>query len=220
MPAALIPHRAGYALARPDGSDAGTETVEVAPGAGGWRIQTHIETWWPDEITSTVDWDLDGKLVTRLLHIVSSERVTGETELEVTVTGNGLLAHRRGPDGPTQVELGWGPNAELDYISAAFPTVMLARSGLAPGASRKVDAVQIGTLDLVPTIVGQVLHRRAPAAGEREEPASSVPGVAVGQWVEFTVVETGFTSMATATADGVLAGYGRLLRLTWVETSK
>ena len=220
MPAALIPHRAGYALARPDGSDAGTETVEVAPGAGGWRIQTHIETWWPDEITSTVDWDLDGKLVTRLLHIVSSERVTGETELEVTVTGNGLLAHRRGPDGPTQVELGWGPSAELDYISAAFPMVMLARSGLAPGASREVDAVQIGTLDLVPSIVGQVLRGLAPGSGDGEESAPVVSGAAVGQRVEFMVVETGVTSVAKATAEGVLVSYGRLLRLTWVETSK
>jgi hypothetical protein len=217
MPTTLLPYRAGYAFVRPDGSEAGTEVVEVTAGADGWRIQTRIQTAWPENIVATVDWDLDRDLVTRLLHIVSRERFTGESELELTVTGNGLLAHRTAPDGPTQVELGWGPNAELDYISAAFPTVMLARSGLEPGATRHVDAVQIGTVDLVPIIVAQLL--RAVAS---DDPDAAVPaaGAETAQRVECLIIETGHLATATATATGVLVGYAGLLRLTSLEASK
>jgi hypothetical protein len=238
MPKTFLPFRAGYTFVRPDGSDAGSEEVEVSVGADGWRIQTRIQTAWPEDIAATVDWDLDRDLVTRLLHIVSREHFAGEAELELTVTGNGLLAHRQAQDGPTQVELGWGPTAELDYISAAFPTVMLARSGLAPGATRHVDAVQIGTVDLVPTIVAQVLRevpagdrRGTPPAAPAAAPVTAATATATGhraleagaetaRQVECLVIETGHLATATATAEGVLIGYTGLLRLTSLDASK
>jgi hypothetical protein len=212
MPKPLIPHHAWYAYARPDGSEAGTEEVEVSRSAGGWWITTRIHAAWPEDIVATVEWDLDGDLVTRLLRIVSLERFSGESELELTVTGNGLLAHRRAPDGPTQVELGWGPNAELEYISAAFPTVMLARSGLEPGADRQVDAVHIGTIDLVPTVVTLLLR------GLPDTP--SAPARLATRRVEVISVETGHHATAAATAEGVLLSYTGLLRLTSLEASK
>jgi hypothetical protein len=227
MAKALLPFHADYAFVRPDGSEAGGEEVEVSAGADGWRIQTRIETTWPEDIVATVDWDLDRDLVTRLLHIVSRERFAGEAELELTVTGNGLLAHRQAQDGPTQVELGWGPNAELDYISAAFPTVMLARSGLASGVTRRVDAVQIGTVDLVPTIVAQVLRgvptgdpRGTPPMAQGTGQAAPEAGTETARQVECVVIETGHLATATATAEGVLLGYTGLLRLTSLDASK
>jgi hypothetical protein len=243
MPKTLLPCRARYVFVRPDGSEAGSEEVEVSAGSAGCRIQTRIHTAWPEDIIASVDWDLDGDLVTRFLHIVSRERFAGEAELELTVTGNGLLAHRRAQDGPTQVELGWGPNAELDYVSAAFPTVMLARSGLEPGAARHVDAVQIGTVDLDPTIVALRL-RELPAGDPRGAPSRSAPSMApssarvtppmapapghrapeagaeTARRVECLVVETGHLATATATAGGVLLGYAGLLRLTSLDASK
>jgi hypothetical protein len=224
MPKPLIPHRARYAYVRPDGSQAGTEEVEVSLSSGGWSINTRIHAAWPEEIVATVDWDLDGDLVTRLLRIVSLERFSGESELELTVTGNGLLAHRRAPDGPTQVELGWGPNAELEYISAAFPAVMLARSGLEPGAVRQVDAVHIGTIDLVPTVI-PLLLRGTPGSGtSRSAPGLGTvlgaSGLEAARGVEFVVVETGHHTTAAATAEGVLLSYTGLLRLTSLEASK
>src|SRR2546421_10405290 len=106
MPKILLPFHAAYAFVRPNGSEAGSEEVEVSAGTAGWRIQTRIQTAWPEEIVASVDWDLDRDLVTRLLHIVSRERFAGDAELELTVTGNGLLAHRQAQDGPTQGEVG------------------------------------------------------------------------------------------------------------------
>ena len=157
-------------------------------------------------------------MVTRLLQVHSQGRLTGESELELTVTGNGLLAHREAPDGPTQVELGWGPDAEIDYISAAFPAVMLARSGLAPGAIREIDAVQLGTVDLVPIIVAQRLCRLPP---HRLETKTDIgPIVPVTSQVECIVVDTGHVAIISTTASGALVGYSGLLRLAWLEPTK
>jgi hypothetical protein len=82
--------------------------------------------------------------------------VRGEVyELEVAVTGNGVLMHRAAPEGPAQVELGWGPDAEFDYLSAAFTAVIVARSGLPAGGTRTLTAVQISAEDLEPMLVTQ-----------------------------------------------------------------
>jgi hypothetical protein len=202
MPGPLLPHRARYQIIGRGGAVAGSEDLEVARGGAGWRIRSRIETAWPEEIVASLDWELDESMLTRLLHVSSRERFSGEYELELTVTGNGLLAHRDAPDGPTQVELGWGPNAELDYISAAFPAVMVARSDLAPGATRDVDAVQLGTADLVPITLGQRLRRIDPDT------------------VECTVVDTGHVAVITTAASGALVAYSGLLRLTSLEPTK
>jgi len=95
--------------------------------------------------------------------------------------------------------------------------VMLARSGLEPGTTRYVDAVQIGTVDLVPIIVAQLL--RAVAS---DDPDAAVPaaGAETAQRVECLIIETGHLATATATAKGVLVGYAGLLRLTSLEASK
>jgi hypothetical protein len=224
MPPALLPSRAVYAFVRPDGLVAGTEEAELTRGGDGWRIHSRIETAWPEDIVATLEWDLDRDLVTRLLRIESRERFTGESELELTITGNGLLAHRRAEDGPTQVELGWGPNAELDYVSAAFPTVLLARSALQPGQTREVDAVQIGTADLLPGIVSRRLRAVAPGEDDTAAPVALDLGVAGGaplrtaRRVDCLTVQTGHVAIATASAEGVLLGYAGLLRLTSLES--
>jgi hypothetical protein len=224
MPGPLLPHRAVYQVIGRDGGVAGTEQLEVVRGEAGWRIRSLIETSWPEAVVASLDWELDGALLTRLLRVVSRERFSGEYELELTVSGNGLLAHREAPDGPSQVELGWGPNAELDYISAAFPAVMLARSNLAVGGGRDVDAVQLGTADLVPTIIAQRLRRVDPGANAEAAPART--GNAAGTAdaatavVECTVVDTGHVALISTTAVGALVAYSGLLRLASLELTK
>jgi hypothetical protein len=104
---------------------------------------------------------------------------------------------------------------------------MLARSGLAAGVTRHVDAVQIGTVDLVPTIVAQVL-RGVPTGDPRGTPpmahgpgrAAPEAGTETARQVECVVIETGHLATATATAEGVLLGYTGLLRLTSLDASK
>jgi hypothetical protein len=210
----LLPHRAGYQVVGSAGEVAGREELEVARHAAGWRISSRIETSWPEEIVASLDWELDESMLTRLLRVASRERFTGDHELELSVGGNGLLAHRQAPDGPTQVELGWGPSAELDYLSAAFPAVMVARANLDLGATRAIDAVQLGTADLVPTIISLRLRRLAPgdvAAG---------PAAAATCYVECTVVDTGHAAVISTAASGALVAYSGLLRLDWLEPTK
>jgi hypothetical protein len=221
MPGPLLPHRAGYEIIGPVGRPAGAEELEVALEGTGWRIQSQIRTSWPEEVVASVDWELDEFLVTRLLHVQSRERFSGDHDLELTVTGNGLLAHREAPDGPTQIELGWGPQAELDYISAAFPAVMLARSELAPGQVRQVEAVQIGTVDLVPVIVPQLL-RGLPLDSDdpaHEDLRQGPAGTAAAK-VECLVGDAGHVALISTAASGALLGYSGLLRLAWLEPTK
>jgi hypothetical protein len=216
MPGQLLPYRAGYDITTPNGGSAGAEELEVARAGSGWRIQSHIQARWPEEVVATVDWELDQAMATRVLRVHSRERFSGDHELELTVTGNGLLAHRNAPDGPTQVELGWGPNAELDYISAAFPAVMLARAGPAPGEVRRVDAVQIGTIDLVPTIIPLRL-RGLPLESERVPRRLDHAAAAL---VECAVIDTGQLAQISTATSGALLRYSGLLRLTWLEPTK
>jgi hypothetical protein len=154
-------------------------------------------------------------LLTRVLRIHSQERFSGYHELELTVGGNGLLAHRSAPDGPTQVELGWGPAAELDYISAAFPAVMLARTGPIPGQLRHVDAVQVATVDLIPAVVPERLRGLALGDGNMP-PGFDLPALVV----ECTVIATGHVARISAAASGALLSYSGLLTLDWLEPTK
>jgi hypothetical protein len=218
MPGPLQSHRARYQVLGRHGEAAGTEELEVAQGEAGWRIRSRIETRWPEDVVASLDWELNELMQTRLLHVFSRERFSGEYELELTVSGNGLLAHRDAPNGPTQVELGWGPNAELDYISAAFPAVMLARSNLAIGASRVIDAVQLGTADLVPTVLAQHLRRVGPEAVTGVVPND--PDAVAIAYVECTSVDTGHVAIISTAASGALVAYSGLLRLTSLEPTK
>jgi hypothetical protein len=151
----MLSHRARYSLLGARGEAAGVESLEVAVSAtGATRIDSALETSYPAPIKTVLAWDLTPGLGTRLLRIESTVR--GEAyEVEIAVTGNGVLMHRVAPEGPSQVELGWGPDAEFDYLSAAFTAVTVARSGLTAGRTRVLTAVQISADDLEPMLVTQ-----------------------------------------------------------------
>lgn len=203
MTVRLQPHRARYALLGPTGATVGHEVLTLETHVGGYRFTTSLKTSYPAPVEVQVQWDLDRALVTRLLYIHSRDGWAEEYEVEVTVTGNGLLAHRAGPDGPTQVELGWGPAAELDYISAAFPAVIMARSFSDGTRARRVDAVEFGVEDLVPAIVERRYQRQdAPGGGVT---ARCVTG------------ETGHAALVEVSAAGALLRYQGLLALEEME---
>ena len=215
MPATIRPHRATYRLLRPDGSEGGVEDLVVAAAVdGGVLVRSWIDAGFPEALSATVDWQLDADLVTRLLHITSRDRWGDEYDLELTVTGNGLLAHRAAPDGPTQVELGWGPAAELDYISAAFPAVMAARARLEVGAATRVDAVQVGTEDLEPRIVPMELALED-AAATVEQPGA---GPTQCRRHRLGIPATGHSASFWTGAGGALLAYEGLLRLVSLES--
>jgi hypothetical protein len=201
MTAQLEPHQATYTLLDAAGRAAGNEDLRFARLEDGWQLTSSLASTFPAELTASIDWRLDRDLRTRLLRIEST--VDGmRLNLELAVTGNGLLAHRSAPDGPTQVEMGWGPGVELDYLSAAFPAVMAARSRLGVGDRRRADVVHIGTEDLLPGILALELSALDAAT------------------IEVLVPATGHRATLSIGQAGALLGYEGLFRLDVVTVSK
>ncbi|MDP9324998.1 MAG: hypothetical protein M3O87_00485 [Candidatus Dormibacteraeota bacterium] len=192
-------HQASYTILDPAGADAGAEELTVDAFGAGLRITSRLGTDYPVSLTTTLDWELDARLVTRRLLLQSRTGWGDECELELTVTGNGLLAHRVAPDGPTQVELGWGPQAELDHLSAAFPMVMAARTTLIAGESRHVETIYIGAEDLLLQVVPRELTAVAGEGGALD--------------LLSRAVETGHAVRLTRDPSGALRSYEGLLRL-------
>jgi hypothetical protein len=203
--AVLLPHQAGYAILDPGGRDVGVEELTLAAHGAGTRVVSRLETEFPAALRVDLDWELDARLVTRRLLIQSRSGWGEEYEIELTVTGNGLLAHRVAPDGPTQVELGWGPEVELDHLSAAFATVMAARSALEVGHRRRLDTVYLAPEDLLPGVVARELLRLPDEAGAT---------VLLNR-----AVDTGHEVRLELHPSGALRGYEGLLRLERITLS-
>lgn len=196
----LQPHHARYALLDAAGAVAGREHLAVERDGEGYHLSSTLRTVYPSAVEVELEWRLDPRLATRLLYIHSLDAWGQQFELEATVTGNGLLAHRAAPDGPTQVELGWGPDAELDYVSAAFASVIMARSFSGDAHERRVDAVEFGVEDLVPTIVARRYHLLEATSGG-------------GALASCVTEETGHQALVEVGAGGALVRYEGVLVL-------
>ena len=198
----LRPHTARYAFIDAGGRDRGQETMRISPRPGGWLATSHLELGLPEALTCDVEWHLEADLSTHVLYIAASDNWGQDSTLELAVTGNGMLASRTGPDGPTQVEMGWGPGVELDHLSACFTTVILGRWNRDAQPTRDLTTVYIGAEDLVPEALDQhfrVLEHdpiRGTTRVQRVAPAT-------GSSAEITVID-----------GGVVAGYQGLFRLT------
>jgi len=176
--------------------------MRIAPRPGGWLATSHLELTAPNALACDVEWHLKPDLSTHVLYIAGSDHWGQESTLELAVTGNGMLASRTGPDGPTQVEMGWGPGVELDHLSACFTTVIMGRWNREAQPTRELTTVYIGAEDLVPEILEQhfrVVGRDASRGTTRVERLA--PG-------------TGSSAHVTVHDGGVVAGYQGLFRLT------
>jgi hypothetical protein len=182
---------------------AGREELRMEPAGTGMVITSTTSAELPWLSRATLEWHLEAGLATRILYLSSSDGFGNDYELELAVTGNGILAHRTGPDGPTQVELGWGPEAELDHLSAAFSAVLVARSGFDSRAERVAETVVIGTEDLVPRPARHAYRLLPGGSGTRR--------------IEHRSLSTGHTAVMEARIDGPLVGYAGLLRLESLE---
>ncbi|HEY8740559.1 MAG TPA: hypothetical protein VIN56_08205, partial [Candidatus Dormibacteraeota bacterium] len=195
----LQPHRARYRILDAAGATAGHEQLSVERSPGGFHLTSSLRTTYPAAVEVELQWQLDADLVTRLLYIHSRDAWGEEYEIEATVTGNGMLAHRSAPGGPTQVELGWGPAVEFDYISAAFPAVIMARTFSSGATVRGVDAVELGVEDLVPVVVVRSYRR---ASGQSD-----------GITARCVTAATGHVALIEVAPSGMLRRYEGLLEL-------
>jgi len=189
VPAQLRPHRASYVFFDARGREAGRERMTIGRRPGGWIASSHLELTLPDALTCDIEWHLEEDLATDVVYISTVDHWGQEFYLEAAVTGNGFIASREGADGPTQVEMGWGPDVELDHVSACFTTVLLARWDLAAMPHRAVTSVFIPADDLLPEPLGQEyrvlenspsmtrVERLVPGTGSRAEIAVLPGGV-------------------------------------------
>lgn len=199
--AVLRPHAAQYMFLDSRGRDAGQENMRIEPRPGGWLAVSRLELTGPDALTCDIEWHLEDDLSTHVLYMAGTDHWGEEFTLEAAVTGNGLLASRTGPDGPTQVEMGWGPDVELDHISACFTTVLLARWDTATVPRRELTTVYIAAEDLVPEPLDQVYRVTA------RDPATTVTTI------ERVAPVTGSSAMIRLGQGGVVLGYEGLFRI-------
>lgn len=163
--------------------------MSIARRRGGWLATSHLQLTLPEALTCDIEWHLEPDLATHVIYISTVDHWAQEYYLEAAVTGNGLIASRKGPDGPTQVEMGWGPDVELDHLSACFTTVLLARWDLSSRPRRTITSAYIPVEDLMPEALEQEygvlehsdaitrVERVVPATGSRAEIAVLPGGV-------------------------------------------
>ena len=207
----LPPHRARYLMVGPRGEPTGEEELELGHDGGGYRVASRIRFTDPAAISCSLVWELDGNLRTRMLLITGTNGSGEEYELELALTGNGVLAHRRAPDGPTQIEMGWCPDAELDFISAAFTSVLVARSDFSHAAQRKVTVVLIASTDLIPVVVEEEYRLLGPTEWR------TATGVQPARELEVHVAASGHRARLLVLDDGIVAQQQGVLELDSLE---
>jgi hypothetical protein len=196
----LRPHAANYSFFDTGGTVCGREQVELRARPRGWLASSRLELEGADRLTCDLEWHLEPDLSTHVIYLRATNSWGEEHILEAAVTGNGLIASRSGPEGPTQVEMGWGPEVELDHLSAAFTAVLVERWRRSGAEERDLDVVYLGD-DLVPEPLRQ--HYRALQRGPGGEILTA----------QRTVVATGARAVVRILEGGVVASYAGLFSL-------
>ncbi|MGH2739808.1 MAG: hypothetical protein ACRDH6_04900 [Actinomycetota bacterium] len=111
-----------YTVMDGDGNPVGTEGFRCAPGPAGWRYFATIDTSAPEPHRETVDLVVDGDWRLVRLRI---ETGTHDLELAPVDQGERLVGSLDGEP----LELPWGPEIEIDYLSPSFNAVTAKRLG-------------------------------------------------------------------------------------------
>jgi hypothetical protein len=204
VPFLLTAHRARFSLLDGAGRAVGAEDLTVATGGDEVQVRSRIEAEGPFPAEVLLEWRLDAELNPRVLNISSRNQWGAVHELEAAVTGNGMLAHRSGPDGPSQVELGWGLEAAFNHLSAAFSEVILARAARVGAPLTTISAVTVTSDELELVVVSQRYRLLGTGAdGGRE--------------YSCLTIDSGREDRLRVSAEGVLLEYSGLLQLERME---
>jgi len=107
-----------YVVMDGEGAPVGSETFRCAPGAMGWRYVAEIRTDDPEPHDEVVDLVVDDEW-----RPVRARVTTGSHEIWLTPQGDHLVGvHDR-----RDIDLPWGPDVHLDYLSPAFNAVTANR---------------------------------------------------------------------------------------------
>ena len=182
-----------YAVRGRTGDVVGSEDFRCAPGPMGWRYVSEIERDEPTFHRETVDVVVDASW-----RIVRTRIETGSHAMLLESRGDSLEGVHDGQ----KVELPWGPEMHLDYLSPAFNAITAQR--LDGTSEIEVLYLEPVTLDPVPMRQRYELIRRETV----ETPSGRFLAV---RW-RYTALTTGWTSDLWV-ADDVIIRYDRAFEL-------
>ncbi len=186
-----------YTVMDGDGNPVGTEGFRCAPGPMGWRYFSDIRTTVPEPHHEIVDLAVDAAWRPVRMRIDTSSH-----EILLSAEGNLLTGFRdRRP-----LEIQWGPQTELDYLSPAFNAVTANRLR----ATAEIDVVFLETVTCEPRTERQLYE----LLGD-EEVTTPVGRFAARRW-RYTQLSTGWSRELSVAGDVVVA-YQGLYALDWYE---
>lgn len=178
-----------YTVQDGSGRPVGTESFRCAPGPAGWRYFAEIETSTPEPHREVVDLVVDDSWRPVRLRIQ-----TGSHEFAMAVEGDRATTLLDG----AAVDVPFGPEVELDYLSPCFNAVTANRLG----RSADVEVLYLRPVTCEPVAVRQ----RYQFEGE-EEVATPVGRFRATRW-RYTALGSGFTRPLWVAGDLVVAYEG------------
>ncbi|MEX2274635.1 MAG: hypothetical protein WEA10_03580 [Actinomycetota bacterium] len=186
-----------YVVMDGSGTPVGTEEFRCAPGPMGWRYFAQITTREPTMHEEVVD------LITDADHVPVRTRIhTGEHEVLLIAEGDALRGFRDG----AAIEVAWGPQRHLDYLSPGYNAV----TGLRLDATSEIDVVFIDAVTLEPRDERQ----RYELLGD-EDVETPVGRFAARRW-RYTALSSGW-SRDLWIAGEVVVRYDDLFSLEWYD---
>lgn len=188
-----------YSVRGRSGDVVGTEDFRCAPGPMGWRYFSEIERDEPAPHRETVDVVVDASW-----RIVRTKIETGSHAMLLEARENALEGVRDGQ----KVEMAWGPEMHLDYLSPAFNAITTRRLEDAPagGTAKDIDVLFLEPVTLEPVPVRQRYELL------RRGSVETSPGTFLATRWRYTALTTGWTSDLWV-ADDVVVRYDRAFEL-------
>ena len=186
-----------YAVRGRSGDVVGTEDFRCAPGPMGWRYFSEIQRDEPTPHRETVDVVVDASW-----GIVRARIETGSHAILLEPSG-GLLTGLR--DG-AHVEVPWGTETHLDYLSPAFNAIT---------ARRLEGTSEIDVVYLQPVTLEPIEMRQRYELVRREHVDTPAGRFLAARW-GYTALATGWTSELWV-ADDVVVRYDRAFELISYE---
>lgn len=186
-----------YAVRGRSGDVVGTEDFRSAPGPMGWRYVSGILRDEPTPHGEIVDVAVDDEW-----RIVRARIETGSHSIMLEPRGRSLTGLRDGEP----VQVAWGPNMHLDYLTPAMNAITARRLA----GTTEIDVVYLEPVTVEPILVLQ--RYELLGSEEVETPVGWFHG---DRW-RYTALESGWTSDLWV-ADDVVVRYDHAFELIEYE---
>ena len=186
-----------YAVRGRSGDVVGTEDFRSAPGPMGWRYVSEIHTDEPTPHGEIVDVAVDDEW-----RIVRARIDNDEHSIVLEPRDRSLTGMRDGE----QVQIAWGPDVHLDYLTPAMNAITAKRLE----GTTDIDVVYLEPVTVEPTLVRQ--RYELLGSEEVETPVGRFKSL---RW-RYTALESGWTSDLWV-AEDVVVRYDRAFELVGYE---